>query len=176
MRYFKLLLLWLLPLLTIGSFTSAQCTESFWITSCPNWKCVWTNLIWISCAWWSDFQITYYCKDWSSWPNSWVTDFVSSSSIWSPCWWVWNLDYFTFRRYYWWNQNCEVLYNSDKMCTETFTPVITWLWDSINEFIPYVVYVGLGILWALIWFFAIRRLINRVRRQTFWVFKSKRRK
>lgn len=55
--------------------------------------------------------------------------------------------------------------------TANFTPVITGLTGSINEFIPYVVYIGLWVLGVLIWFVAIKRLINWVRAKIFSSFK-----
>ena len=54
---------------------------------------------------------------------------------------------------------------------DNFTPVITGLTSSINEFVPYVVYIWIWVLGALIWFVAIKRLINRVRRKIFSSFK-----
>ena len=55
--------------------------------------------------------------------------------------------------------------------TSTFTPIITWLTNSVNEFIPYVAYVWIWLLTAIIWFVAIKRLINWVRAKIFSSFK-----
>lgn len=44
--------------------------------------------------------------------------------------------------------------------TAALEPVLTWLQATITEFIPYLVYVGLGIITATIGFVAIRWLMN----------------
>lgn len=49
---------------------------------------------------------------------------------------------------------------------------ISWLTSTINEFIPLMVYVWLGVLGAVIWFFAIKWLIAYVRKETFTIFKK----
>lgn len=54
--------------------------------------------------------------------------------------------------------------------------IISWLSDTINEFIPYLVYLGLWIITALIWFVAIRWLINRTSSKVRWTFSSWRRR
>lgn len=38
--------------------------------------------------------------------------------------------------------------------------VISWLESTVSEFIPYLVYIGLGIITATIGFVAIRWLMN----------------
>lgn len=188
MKHFKLLLLWLLLLLTIGSFTNAQFTsnESIHVT--------WNNQVFFPSSINLPVpinQVTYTLDSWSDWctilfeNSSWngrcrVYFNVYSNPVYSQCWNYWfdwniNINYNASSCSSWWF-TINYTVQHENMPVSELTPVITWLWDSINEFIPYVVYVGLGILWALIGFFAIRRLINRVRRQTFWVFKSKRRK
>ena len=52
-----------------------------------------------------------------------------------------------------------------------FTPIISSVSSIISEFIPYVVYIGLGILGVIIWFVAIKRLINWIRAKIFSSFK-----
>lgn len=54
--------------------------------------------------------------------------------------------------------------------------IISWLSNTINEFIPYLVYLGLWIITALIWFVAIRWLINRTSSKVRWTFSSWRRR
>lgn len=75
---------------------------------------------------------------------------------------------------WWWNEWWNDWWDSELIWQ--LSPVITWLENSINEFIPYVVYIWLGVLGVIIWFVAIKWLINWVRRQSFWVFSSRKRK
>lgn len=192
MKYFKLLLLWLLPLLTFGSFTNAQFVWA-WVHSYPScWNSL-SNLcpldwfdsfvcdsdwqFWLVVHWleWNDEWNAQYgysvdCEAWQSFGVSYLKQLVEDRwHNWSEAVWYFFDGSST-------NVWLTLNYQTSQMPVSELTPVVSWLSNSINEFIPYVVYVGLGILWALIGFFAIRRLINRVRRQTFWVFKSKRRK
>lgn len=60
--------------------------------------------------------------------------------------------------------------------TAVFWWIISSLGSAISEFIPYVAYIWLWLLGAIIWFVAIKRLINRVRAKIFWTFNSRRRK
>lgn len=57
-----------------------------------------------------------------------------------------------------------------------FDPIIDSLKATMTEFIPYVVYVGLGVLGAVIWFTAIRWLVNWTRAKVLWTFSSWRRR
>lgn len=52
----------------------------------------------------------------------------------------------------------------------TFDPAINGLKAVMSEFIPYVVYVWLGIIVAVLGFVAIRWLINWVRAKIFDTF------
>lgn len=96
--------------------------------------------------------------------------------------WHWNescLDSFTF------TNKSVVCVNSDDWTfsfnfvakplvswgSSNFTPVLTSISSSISEFIPYIVYIGLWILGALIWFYAIRWFINWLRKKIFSSFK-----
>lgn len=54
--------------------------------------------------------------------------------------------------------------------------IITWLNSTITEFIPYLVYLGLWIITVIIWFVAIRWLINRTQAKIRWTFSSWRRR
>lgn len=55
-------------------------------------------------------------------------------------------------------------------------PIISSLQNTFLEFIPYIVYIWLWILGAVIWFFAIRWLVNWVRAKVYWTFSSWRRR
>lgn len=54
--------------------------------------------------------------------------------------------------------------------------IITWLNSTITEFIPYLVYLGLWIITVIIWFVAIRWLVNRTQAKINWTFSSWRRR
>lgn len=47
--------------------------------------------------------------------------------------------------------------------TDAFSGVLTSVSSSISEFIPYIVYIWIGLLGACIWFVAIKRLLNRLK-------------
>lgn len=52
---------------------------------------------------------------------------------------------------------------SSKMPVSSLNPVISWLSGSISEFIPYIVYIWVGLLGACICFVAIKWLLNRLK-------------
>lgn len=54
--------------------------------------------------------------------------------------------------------------------TADLDQVIDWLEWVMSEFIPYVAYVGLWIIVAVLWFVAIRWLVNWVRSKVFSAF------
>ena len=60
--------------------------------------------------------------------------------------------------------------------TAALEPVLTGLSSAVSEFIPYLVYIGLGIITATIWFVAIRWLMNWTQAKVRWTFSSWRRR
>lgn len=60
--------------------------------------------------------------------------------------------------------------------TTVFSGIISSLGSAVSEFIPYVAYIWIWLLGAIIWFVAIKRLINRIRAKIFGTFNSRRRK
>ena len=60
--------------------------------------------------------------------------------------------------------------------TTALEPIVTSLSTTITEFIPYVVYVGLGVLGAIIWFVAIKWLMNWTRAKVLWTFSGGKRR
>lgn len=60
--------------------------------------------------------------------------------------------------------------------TTALEPIITSLGSTLTEFIPYVVYVWLGVLGAVIWFVAIKWLMNWTRAKVLWTFSSGKRR
>lgn len=51
------------------------------------------------------------------------------------------------------------------------SPVITWLSSAVVEIIPYIVYIWLWVLGAILWFVAIKLLINWIRSKVLSPFK-----
>lgn len=51
------------------------------------------------------------------------------------------------------------------------SPVITWLSSAVVEIIPYIVYIWLWVLGAILWFVAIKWLINWIRSKILSPFK-----
>lgn len=109
--------------------------------------------------------------------------------------WFWNFDFdFSYtitdneenveEPWTWWNENPPVIpdnpwdwWNSGWLIAwwiDKFTPIINWLKNAIIEFIPYLVYVGVWLISAILWFFAIKWLINWTRRKTLTNFTSRR--
>ena len=73
----------------------------------------------------------------------------------------------------WWDSDSSPLLSG---WTTVFSGIISSLGSAVSEFIPYVVYIWIWLLGAIIWFVAIKRLINRVRAKIFGTFNSRRRK
>lgn len=64
----------------------------------------------------------------------------------------------------WWDNSWNDLISSAWV-------IINWLENTVNEVIPYVVYIWLWILGLIIWFVAIRWLINFIRNNILTPFK-----
>lgn len=58
----------------------------------------------------------------------------------------------------------------------TFDPVLTGISSVMSEFIPYLVYVAIGVLIATLGFVAIKWLMSWMSRRVTWVFSSRRRR
>ena len=71
---------------------------------------------------------------------------------------------------WWWNSSWWSSSSLISWWTAQFSWIITSLWNAVSEFIPYVAYIGIGLLGAIIWFVAIKRLINWVRAKIYWTF------
>ena len=126
--------------------------DSHFENSCNEWQ-----------DWLPDWYITFH------WQPSWLFDEIVFSFYWDGSswggdnWWGDN----------WWGDTWGSLIAS---WVAVFSPVINWLNDSFGEFLPYIVYIAFGVLGAVIWFVAIRWLINRLRAKVFGSFSSWRRK
>lgn len=57
---------------------------------------------------------------------------------------------------------------------QSLTPAINWLHDTVWEIIPYVLYIWIWVLLAILWFYWIRRLVNRIVWKINSIFRSKR--
>lgn len=60
--------------------------------------------------------------------------------------------------------------------TATLQPVLTGIQTVMSEFIPYLIYISLGVLIATLWFVAIKWLMSWTSRRVTGVFSSKRRR
>ena len=60
--------------------------------------------------------------------------------------------------------------------TTQLTPVITGVKSVMVEFIPYVIYVAIGVLLATLGFVAIKWLMNWMSRRVTWTFSSRRKR
>lgn len=60
--------------------------------------------------------------------------------------------------------------------TSNLEPVLTWIQSVMSEFIPYVIYIALGVLLATLGFIAIKWLMNWTSRRVTGVFSSRRKR
>ena len=192
-----LLSLFIVPLLLIGGFSSAYVYQDAYCYCDESSQCVmrWADLpewtLWLKSllpyTWYSNplmflFQnpsnsLTVYWDFYLQFAggtafSNWVIMFsdawfnpTSNTRFQAICEWNWN---WNMEFHYQWILPDPPLV---PWWTANFTPVITGLTSSINEFIPYVVYIGLWVLWVLISFVAIKWLINWVRSKIFSSFK-----
>ena len=180
-KHMKLLLLgWIFTFIGIFNFSSAVIlTWSYeTVSTTYNWDyCVWNQ--WKCTLDWLDSIVA----NWYVWVRfscsngtqtrfwNWVItistmqDYCSSrdSTVNMGAW-------FDFINYDW---NAVVNYTRQVYISplDNFTPIVSWLTNSVNEFIPYIAYVWIWLLTAIIWFVAIKRLINWVRAKIFSSFK-----
>lgn len=129
-----------------------------------------------------------------------VTNNVNISNL--HCEWVWKVDFSIWGlnfsnwkyEYLLLSRNCPFSVNgdiqwfrvnglSDHPVVYTYVPstpnsqmqpAINWLHDTVWEIIPYVVYIWIWVLLAILWFYWIRRLVNRIAWKINSVFRSKR--
>lgn len=60
--------------------------------------------------------------------------------------------------------------------TANLTPILTGIQSVMTEFIPYVIYISLGVLLATLGFVAIKWLMNWTSRRVTGVFSSRRKR
>ena len=169
---------YLLSLLLFGlSFIWFSNAQFVWEVECPKSGCYNSSCdycpvssqyssYWVRCEW--NWELMIIQKKWDN-----------ISALWKSCpWTFYNSNGYEIIGIAW-VQNTVVGYYywpSSKMPVSTLSPVISWLSNAINEFIPYVVYVGLGVLGVIIWFVAIKWLLRYTKWKTLGVFKSRRKK
>lgn len=149
-------------------YTPSSFSTDWWELSysnvVPNYDC------WLSI---SNLCYYYFNEDWTIDSNSSTClDYTLDSWTYTVDWWPWNsCNSITLNV---WSSNGGVSGDSWWIISwwvSAFTPIISSVSNIISEFIPYVVYIGLGILGVIIWFVAIKRLINWIRAKIFSSFK-----
>lgn len=60
--------------------------------------------------------------------------------------------------------------------TANLEPVLTGVQSVMTEFIPYLIYIAIGVLIVTLGFVAIKWLMNWMSRRVTWVFSSRRRR
>ena len=170
MNKFKLFLLtWVVSILGIGCFTNAWLfPDSKFVYDYQNLVTNNVNISNLHCDWVWELSFSIWGLNVSNWQYEYLLRTKQC-----PFSVEGDIQWFRVN----WLNNHPVVYTYVSSTPSTqLSPVISWLSDSISEFIPYVVYVGLWVLGAVIWFVSIKWLINRVRRQSFWVFSSRKKK
>lgn len=174
-KYLLSSLLWVFAL--FGAFVSA---ESF--TFIGDWWTAWEySPISFTTDWWivnyTSFVPNYDCFLNIGWDcqfyvnNDWVVD-SSSSCIgfnlpawtYNINWWPWNsCNSFSITIWSSWENSWTLLPN----WTDDLKWIVDGLKSTMAEFVPYIVYIGLWIIVAILWFVAIRWLVNWVRAKIF---------
>ena len=106
------------------------------------------------CMWymWEEQSGVYTLGDDCDFDSISVTVSSSQSSWWWGAWDNWNT------------------WDSSPLMS-SLSSVIGWLVSTVWELIPYVIYIWLWILVAVLWFIAIKRLLNWISRKIFGNFK-----
>lgn len=126
---------------------------SKWI-ECENWECsivVYDDFFWLDIPSWTYSVLT----DWDIAFSSFTLYDVPIDLWWNE-WWN-----------EWWNDFILGWYSA-------LTPAIDSLKGTVYQIIPFVVYISIWLLLSIIWFYAIRWLVNWLWIKINSVFKSKR--
>lgn len=138
--------------------------------------------------WWAGFYIydsdqtnsiqAVFYNDWWEVSCDWTFDYDD--------WYFesYNIKSITFTSDWWfgvieensWNTPWDVVWTLLPWWKDALSWAVSWVSSTVNEFIPLVVYIWIWILSAIIWFVAIKWLINRIRSKSLWTFTSNRRK
>lgn len=172
----SLLIVWL----SFIGFSNAQfITISDWALCSSYCSIDWFDSMSLNRYWAVDLKLDCtYSSDYSKTFDNYTVVSYDTLKDWCQSSWNWEIKGFKIADVYNWAglSNVEIVYKSSKMPVSQLSPVVNWLKTSINEFIPYIVYIWLWILWVLIWFYAIKRLLRYVKWSTFSVFSSRRKK
>lgn len=162
MSKLKLLLLWwIFTLVWIFNFSSANIIENFYYDSvcnftCTYWDCCkipYDKIYSLSCTtvFGSVNRVRIYTNPNSfSWYNCWV---VYNFPDWLP---VYQITASTDVPSRFPILSYKVKWNS----VWVFTPAVNWVKTTVNQIIPLMVYIWIGVLVVTLWFIAIRWLVN----------------
>lgn len=183
----KFLLVWLISLFWFIGFSNAWTVDETypaWNLPSSFWNSVFSNdVVVCKSTWWANWNrwcLVYYDVYRSNWTKciNWRDVSISPydyynikeilvNSIWSSCWS---------------NYTVKILSSSDwlicstetsKMPVSALSPVVTWITDTLWEFIPYVIYIWLWVLVFSLWFIAVRRLMLRIYNKIRFIFKKR---
>ena len=169
MKKFRLFLLtWIVSILSIGCFTNANV---FWdqknVYSYQNLVQTYINSTNLYCEWVWKVTINHWALNPSNWQYEYRTAVKTCPFS------VTNDDIEWFR--VGWLDDHPVLYSYVPSTPNSqMQPAINWLHDTVREIIPYIVYIWIWVLLAILWFYAVRWLVNRIARKINSVFRSKR--
>lgn len=186
MKKFKLFLLtWVVSILSIGSFTNAKYEFVKDITFACNQDASyslnvinspWLYKVIVTDSSWRDIKyVTFRCpNDWNKFIINWSNNFVFDY------WWTAKCSiYLTNSSFYWEGCASAVLYKDVPVFNfwwpSALTPAVDWLRWTVNQIIPYVIFIWIWVLLAILWFYAIRWLVNWIWRKINSVFSSKKR-
>lgn len=111
------------------------------------------------------------CTAWQVFDSSFFQEALNDVSNPKP---LSDFNWFGFRSVTGWDFSVKYFWSSDKMPVSALTPAINWLHDTVREIIPYIVYIWIWVLLAILWFYWIRRLVNRIVWKINSIFRSKR--
>lgn len=168
MKKIKLFLLtWIVSILGIGCFTNANI---FWdqksVYSYQNLAQNTINASNLHCEW--VWNVSY--NIWALNVSNWQYEYLLKSKN-CPFSIEGDIQWFRVN----WLDNHPTLYSYVSSTPNSqMQPAINWLHDTVREIIPYIVYIWIWVLLAILWFYAVRWLVNRIARKINSVFRSKR--
>lgn len=189
----RLLLFWFISLLSFFWFTNAWYVTSN-LTCWSTYNNVWQGFICtpsysfsssqdyfnsvITCNSVTKVRVVYY-KNWTKvyWPWTYFCN-----SVWdvinTNIYIDWGFDKVSFfsndSNVTFWLKIDDPNYNENNVIpywVSVFTWILTSIVSVVSEIIPYIIYIWLWVLVAVLWFIAIKRLLNWIRRKVFGNFK-----
>lgn len=181
---------WIVSILSIGSFANSQFVSEENINLTWHDKVISPSVIHLSVPinqvnfslnpWWDACSVLFE-KDWRRRCRVYFN--VYSNPVYSQCNdegvnfenLIWDVNVKYDARTCWdWSFSMNYTITHDSMPVSALTPAINWLHDTVWEIIPYIVYIWIWVLLAILWFYWIRRLVNRIVWKINSVFRSKR--